>query len=111
MNIPEEGQLMRIFVAEKEKWQGKPLYEQLLVLARKEGMASATAIKGFMGFWGHSGMHTAKLLELSEDLPIIIEIVDSPKNISRFLPQVEAMVQEGLVTLEKANIKICRFKS
>jgi len=108
MNIPTEGQLLRIFIGEMDKWQGQPLHEAIVHLARKEGLAGATAIKGFMGFGCKSHMHTAKLLRLSEDLPIIIEIVDSEKNINRFLPHLHEMVQEGLVTLEKANVIMYR---
>src|SRR3989338_5865857 len=108
MNIPTEGKLLRIFIGEADRWHHQPLYEAIVHLARKEGMAGATAIKGFMGFGCKSHLHTTKLLRLSEDLPIIIEIVDSEEKISRFLPRLDAMVKEGLITLEKANVIMYR---
>ena len=108
MKIPEDGKLLRIFIGEADKWQGQPLYEAIVHLAKKEGMAGATAIKGFMGFGCKSHMHTAKLLRLSEDLPIIIEMVDSEEKINRFLPHLDEMVREGLITLEKVNVIMYR---
>ncbi|MBI4367855.1 MAG: DUF190 domain-containing protein [Candidatus Omnitrophica bacterium] len=108
MKIPAEGKLLRIFIGEADKWQGQPLYEAIVHLAKKEGMAGATALKGFMGFGCKSHMHTAKLLRLSEDLPIVIEIVDSEEKINRFLPSLDSMVKEGLITLEKANVIMYR---
>ena len=108
MRIPEEGKLLRIFIGEQDKWHHEPLYEAIVHLAKKEGLAGATAIKGFLGFGCHSHMHTAKLLRLSEDLPIIIEIVDSEEKIQRFLPTLEEMVKEGLITLEKATVVMYR---
>lgn len=108
MKIPAEGKLLRIFVGEADKWRGKPLYEEIVLLAKKEGMAGATAIKGFLGFGCKSHMHTAKLLRLSEDLPVVIEIVDSEEKINRFLSHLDEMVEEGLVTLEKANVVMYR---
>jgi uncharacterized protein len=111
MKIPEDGKLLRIFIGEKDRWNGQPLYEAIVNLARKNNMAGATAIKGFMGFGLKSHMHTAKLLRLSEDLPIIIEIVDSEDKIGSFLPHLDEMVKEGLVTLEKANVILYRAGS
>ena len=108
MKIPEDGKLLRIFIGEQDKWHGQPLYEAIVQLAKKEKMAGATAIKGFLGFGAKSHMHTAKLLRLSEDLPIIIEIVDSEEKINNFVPHLDAMVQEGLITLEKANVILYR---
>ena len=108
MKIPADGKLLRIFIGEQDKWQGQPLYEAIIHLAKKEAMAGATAIKGFMGFGAKSHMHTAKLLRLSEDLPIVIEIVDSEEKINRFLPHLDEMVKEGLVTLEKVNVILYR---
>lgn len=104
MKISTNGMLLRIFIGEADKWNSKPLYEAIINLAKKEGMAGATAIKGFMGFGCKSHMHTAKLLRLSEDLPIIIEIVDSEEKINKFMPLLEEMVKEGLITLEKAAV-------
>ncbi len=108
MKIPADGKLLRIFVGEQDRWDGQPLYEAIVLLAKKEGMAGATAIKGFMGFGCKSHMHTTKLLRLSEDLPIIIEIVDSEEKINKFLPRLDEMVKEGLITLEKANVIMYR---
>lgn len=108
MKIPADGKLLRIFTGEQDKWNGQPLHEAIVHLAKKERMAGATAIKGFMGFGCKSHMHTTKLLRLSEDLPIIIEIVDSEENINRFLPHLDQMVKEGLITLEKAYVIMYR---
>ena len=108
MKIPTEGKLLRIFIGEQDKWRGKPLYEEIVLLAKKEGMAGATAIKGFMGFGAKSHMHTTKILRLSEDLPIVIEIVDSEEKINQFIPHIDDMVKEGLVTLEKATVVMYR---
>ena len=108
MKIPADGKLLRIFVGEQDKWKDVTLYEAIVILARKEGMAGATVIKGCMGFGCKSHMHTAKLLRLSEDLPMIIEMVDSEENIDRFIPHLDEMVKEGLVTLEKANVVMYR---
>ncbi len=108
MKIPADGKLLRIFIGEADKWQGKPLYEEIVLLAKKSGMAGATAIKGFLGFGCKSHMHTSKLLRLSEDLPVIVEIVDSEEKISQFLPRLDEMVKEGLITLEKAQVVMYR---
>jgi PII-like signaling protein len=108
MKIPAEGKLLRIFIGEQDKWRGTPLYEAIVLLARQEGLAGATAVKGFLGFGRKSHLHTAKLLRLSEDLPVVIEIVDSEEKINRFLPRLDEMVKEGLVTLEKVNVILYR---
>ena len=108
MSLPTEGKLLRIFVGENDHWQGRPLYEAIVIEARKRGLAGATVIKGFMGFGAHSRIHTAKLLELSQDLPIIIEIVDEPEKIEAFIPDLEHMVGDGLITLERAEVRLYR---
>ena len=108
MSLPTEGKLLRIFVGEADRWRGKPLYEAIVLEARTRGLAGATAIKGFMGFGAHSRIHTAKLLELSQDLPIVIEIVDAAEKIEAFMPDLEAMVGDGLITLERAEILLYR---
>jgi len=108
MKIPADGKLLRIFIGEADKWNGKPLYEEVILLAKKSKMAGATAIKGFMGFGCKSHMHSANLLRLSEDLPIVIEIVDSEEKINQFVPRLDDMVKEGLITLEKANVIMYR---
>lgn len=108
MKIPTEGKLLRIFVGEADRWESQPLYEAIVLEAKRAGMAGATAVKGFMGFGCKSHLHTAKLLRLSEDLPIIIEIVDSEEKIASFLPKLDKMVQEGLITLEKVQVVMYR---
>lgn len=108
MKLPSEGKLLRIFIGEADKWQGQPLYEAIVHLAKKEGLAGATAIKGFLGFGCKSHLHTTKLLRLSEDLPVIIEIVDAEEKINKFLPLLDPMVKEGLITLEKAQVILYR---
>jgi PII-like signaling protein len=108
MKIPTEGRLLRIFIGEKDRWQGEPLYEAIVLLAKKEKMAGATALKGLMGFGRKSHMHTARLLRLSEDLPIVIEIIDSEEKIDLFVPKLDEMVQDGLITIEKAHVVMYR---
>jgi len=108
MSLPAEGKLLRIFVGEGDRWHGKPLYEAIVLEARTRGLAGATVIKGFMGFGAHSRIHTAKLLELSQDLPIVIEIVDAPDKIEAFMPDLEKMVGDGLITLERAEVLLYR---
>ena len=108
MTLPTEGKLLRIFIGEADRWQGRPLYEAIVEEARRRGMAGATAWKGFMGFGKHSRLHTAKILRLSEDLPVIIEIVDAPEKIEAFLPELDRMVAEGLVTVERAEVILYR---
>lgn len=108
MTVPREGKLLRIFIGEQDKWRGQPLYEAIVHLARKEGLAGATCLKGFLGYGAKSHLHTVKLLRLSEDLPIVIEIVDSEEKIRQFLPQLEPMITDGLITLEKAEVLLYR---
>jgi PII-like signaling protein len=104
MKIPEQGTLLRIFVGESDELGGKPLYEALVLRARERHLAGATVFRGIMGFGKHSRVHTAKWVALSTDLPIVIEIVDSEEKIRAFLPVVDEMVREGLVTLEKVKV-------
>jgi PII-like signaling protein len=106
MKMPEEGVLLRIFIGEsdREKGHDRPLYEGLVLRAREAHLAGATVLKGPMGFGRHSRMHTSKLLELSADLPIVIEIVDAEEKIRSFMPVVDELVTEGLVTLEAVRI-------
>jgi PII-like signaling protein len=108
MKIPTEGKLLRIFIGEQDKWEGRPLFSAIVILARKEGMAGATVLKGMMGFGRKSHLHTATLLRLSEDLPIVVEIVDSAEKINAFLPYLDKMVQDGLITLERAHVVMYR---
>ncbi len=108
MKIPKDGKLLRIFIGEQDQWQGKPLYEAIVHLAKEKKMAGATALKGFLGFGAKSHMHTAKILRLSEDLPIVVEMVDSEERIREFLPLLDEMVKEGLITLEKVDVILYR---
>jgi PII-like signaling protein len=104
MKIPDEGYLLRIFIGESDQWHGQPLYEAIVLKARELHLAGATVLRGPMGFGAHSRLHTTKILRLSEDLPIVIEIVDSKEKIDLLMPHVDAMVQEGLVTLERVQV-------
>lgn len=104
MQIPEEGYLLRIFVGESDKHGHRPLYEVIVVKARAQGLAGATVTRGVMGFGKHSMLHTAKILRLSEDLPMVIEIVDGLEKIEAFLPTLDEIIQDGLVTLEKIRV-------
>ncbi|HJR58206.1 MAG TPA: DUF190 domain-containing protein [Vicinamibacterales bacterium] len=108
MRIPTEGKLLRIIVGEADRWEGRPLYEAIVEEARRRGLAGATVWKGCMGFGAHSRMHTAKILRLSEDLPVVIEIVDAADKIEAFLPDLDRLVGEGLVTLERAEVILYR---
>jgi PII-like signaling protein len=109
MKIPEEGYLLRVFVGESDRFDHRPLYEAIVLKARENGLAGATVLRGLMGFGKNSVLHTAKILRLSEDLPIVIEIVDSLENIERFLPSLDEMIKDGLVTLE--TIKVIQYKA
>jgi PII-like signaling protein len=104
MKIDEDGLLLRIFIGESDRWQGKPLYEAIILKARELGLAGATMLRGMMGYGAASRIHTAKILRLSEDLPIVVEIVDSREKIESFLPLIDEMAQEGLVTLERVRV-------
>jgi PII-like signaling protein len=106
--LPEDGHLLRIFIGEKDKHDGKPLYEWLVSKARQEGLAGATVIRGITGYGAHSSIHTVKLLELSIDLPIIVELVDELDKIERFLSIVDSNIVEGLATVEKVHIRFYR---
>ena len=104
MKIPEEGHLLRVFIGESDRWHGKPLYEAIVRKARELHLAGATVLRGPMGFGAKSRLHTAKILCLSEDLPVVIEIVDGQEKIDELLVHIDEMVQEGLVTLEKVRV-------
>lgn len=111
MTIPQDGCLLRIFIGESDKWQGKPLYEAIVMKAREMHLAGATVLRGPMGFGANSRLHTLKVLRLSEDLPMVIEIVDSRGKIDELLPHIDQMVQEGLVTMEKVQVIKYRGKN
>ena len=104
MRLPEEGLLLRVFIGESDNYKGKPLYEQIVLKARELHLAGATVVRGIMGFGADSRMHTAKLLRLSEDLPVVIELVDTEENLNKLLPFLDETVKEGLITLEKVRV-------
>ena len=104
MKLDGDGQLLRIFIGESDRWHGKPLYEAIVERARAEGLAGATVFRGLEGFGAHSRLHTTRLLRLSEDLPVLIELVDEAAKIEAFLPGLDEMVAEGMVTLEKVRV-------
>src|SRR6185295_6557134 len=97
MKIPQDGYLLRIYIGESDHWEGKPLYEAIVVKARELHMAGATVLRGPMGFGAKSHLHTTKILRLSEDLPMIVEIVDGKEKIDELMPHIDAMVRDGLV--------------
>ena len=104
MEVPKQASLLRIFVGEDERSEGRPLYEAIVLKAREQHLAGATVLRGPMGFGRSSHLHTAKILRLSEDLPVVIEIVDSEEKIAAFLPVLDSLMTSGLVTLEKAQV-------
>jgi hypothetical protein len=104
MKSEDRGWLLRIFVGESDKWHGRPLYEAIVTKARELHLAGATVLRGAMGFGAHSRLHTAKILRLSEDLPIVIEIVDRRERIDELLEHIDEMIAEGLVTLEQVYL-------
>jgi uncharacterized protein len=104
MHLPEDALLLRIFIGESDRHHGKPLYEQIVLKARELNLAGATVLRGVMGFGADSRLHTAKLLELSVDLPMVIEVVDTEENINKLMPFIDETVTEGLVTLEKMRV-------
>lgn len=110
MKLPQEGMLLRIFIGESDTHQGKALYEQIVLKARGLNLAGATVMRGLMGFGADSRMHTAKLLRLSEDLPVVIEIVDTEESLNKILPFLDEVVVEGLITLEKVKVIKYRHK-
>src|SRR5512142_3147311 len=104
MNLPEDALLLRIFVGESDRHEHRPLYEAIVMKAREAGLAGATVLRGPMGFGKSSHLHTAKILRLSMDLPMVIEMVDSEEKIQSFLPELDRMMGGGLVTLEKVKV-------
>lgn len=104
MRLPENGVLLRIFIGETDKLKDKPLYEAIVLKARELNMAGATVTRGILGFGADSRIHSAKILQLSEDLPVVIEIVDSKENIEKILPFLDQNVTEGLITMEDVHV-------
>ncbi|HEX9668592.1 MAG TPA: DUF190 domain-containing protein, partial [Thermoanaerobaculia bacterium] len=108
MVLPREGHLLRVFLGESDRHEGMPLYEWLVRKAKEQGLAGATVLRGVEGFGAHSRLHTARILRLSTDLPVVVEIVDTIEKIEAFLPVVDAAVQEGLATVEKVDVRFYR---
>ena len=108
MMLPEKGQLLLIFIGESDKYEGKPLFEWIVLKAREAGLAGATVIRGIEGFGATSRIHTTKILRLSEDLPIVVEIVDTAEKIEQFLPSIDSAITEGLATIENVRIRFYR---
>ena len=108
MKLEGDGLLLRIFIGELDKHHHSPLYEAIVLEARKRGLAGATVLRGPMGYGAHSRLHTEKILRLSEDLPVLIEIVDTEAKINAFLPELDKLIGDGLVTLEKVRILMYR---
>jgi len=104
MRLQGEGKLLRIFIGESDKWHGKPLYQAIVEHLRAEGIAGATALRAIEGYGARSHLHTSRILRLSEDLPLVIEVVDTEENIQRVLPVLDDMVADGLVTLERVEV-------
>ena len=112
MQLPQEGSLLRIFIGEADKYEHKPLYEWIVLKAREQGLAGATALRGMMGFGANTRkIHTFRFDTLSEDMPIVVEIVDTQENLEKFLEIIEPNIKAGLVTIEKAQIKIYKSGS
>ena len=110
MMLPRDGTLLRIFIGENDKHEGVPLYEWIVRKAREQGVAGATVLRGLEGFGAHSRLHTAKILRLSTELPIVVEIVDTEEKIQAFLPAVDDAIGEGLATLEKVEVRFYRSR-
>jgi PII-like signaling protein len=106
--LPREGCLMRVFLGEADRHDGRPAFEAIVLEARRLGLAGATVLRGILGYGGSSRLHTSKVLALSEDLPIVIEIIDTRERLDAFLPFVESVVSEGLVTMERAEVLMYR---
>ncbi len=104
MHLPKEAVLLRIYIGESDRWEQRPLYEAIVLKAREMHLAGATVFRGPMGFGKSSRLHTAKILRLSMDLPVVIEIVDTQEKIEAFLPELDRMMHGGLATLERVNV-------
>ena len=109
MKHPENGVLLRIFIGESDKWHHQPLYEAIVLKARELGLAGATVLRGTMGFGANSQVHTAKILRLSMDLPIVVEIIDSQENIDRLLAAIDEMMTDGMMTIE--DVRVLKYRA
>lgn len=110
MKLPAEAERVRIFIDETDTFEGRPLYEVIVEQARRRGLAGATVVRGTLGFGASSRVHSEKILRLSEDLPMIVEIVDKPQSIEAFLPELDSMIGEGLVTVEPVRVILYRHE-
>lgn len=108
--LPEDGALLRVFIGEQDKHAGKPLYEWIVIQAKQNGLAGATVLRGIMGFGAASRIHTFKIERLSEDLPIIVELVDTREKLEAFLESINPIIHDGMATLEKAHVRFYRSK-
>lgn len=104
MKIEGQGLLLRMYIGESDQWHGKPLYQAIVELARERGLAGATVLRGIEGFGANSHIHTSRILRLSEDLPVLIEIVDQEDRLRAILPELDGMVGDGLITLERVEV-------
>ena len=104
MHLPHDAMLLRLFIGESDRWRHQPLYEAIVLKAREQHLAGATVLRGPMGFGKSSRLHTAKILRLSMDLPLVIEIVDTEEKLNAFLPTLDVMMKGGLVTLERVRV-------
>jgi PII-like signaling protein len=109
MKSPENGKLLRVFIGESDRWDHKPLFEAIVLKARELGLAGATVLRGAMGFGASSHLHTTKILRLSMDLPIVIEIIDTEEKINLLIPHLDEMVLEGLVTIE--DVRVIKYRA
>ena len=110
MKLPSEAERLRIYIGESDKFEGRPLYEVIVEQARRHGLAGATVLRGTLGFGANSRIHSAKILRLSEDLPMVIEIIDKPERIAAILPEIDSMLGEGLVTREAVHVILYRHE-
>jgi PII-like signaling protein len=108
MKIQGPGKWLRVYIGESDRWQGKPLFQAIVEMLRREGVAGATVLRGIEGFGAHSRIHTARILRLSEDLPLVIDVVDSAERIERILPMLDDMVNEGLITV--IDVEIVKYR-
>lgn len=108
MKLEGPGKLLRIYIGESNRWRGKPLYEAIVLKARERGLAGATVLRGHLGYGARSRIHTTKVLRLSEDLPVLVQIIDTAERIEAFVPEVREMVEDGLISIEDMHIIQCR---
>lgn len=108
MELLKEGYILRIFIGEGDRYDGKPLYEWIVLKAREEGLAGATVLRGVLGFGPASRMYSAKILRLSEDMPLVIEIVDTCDRLETFLKRIDSSIQDGMVTLDRTEVRLYR---